>query len=58
MMNHVTPLTMDDFLFELERVREQKPAQLKTDSKGGAVNAGKDNITTSGNSCKMLRLCQ
>lgn len=57
MINHITPLTMDDFLFDLEQVREEKFAKPKTNSKGGVVSAGKDNITTSGDSSKMLRLC-
>ena len=52
----ISPLTMDDFLFDLKRVREQKTTQLKTDSKGGVVSAGKDNNTTSGNSFELSRL--
>lgn len=50
MNSHITPLTMDDFLFEFERVKEEKTAQLKTNSKGGAVNAGKETDKRRGNS--------
>ncbi len=50
MINHITPLTMDDFLFDLERTREEKNAQPKTNSKGGAANAGKETDKRRGNS--------
>lgn len=50
MINHITPLTMDDFLFDLGRVRDEKPVHLKTNSKGGAANAGKETDKRRGNS--------
>lgn len=54
MTSYITPLTIDDFLFEREQ--ERKQANNKQSSEGGESSAGKNNYTDSCNSYVLPRL--